>query len=606
MPRRSRASPAARCGRRGRIARRSRRSRRSSRRRPPIRRGSRSRRRAWASTRRTATSSPSRSRTRSISTSANSPTRSPGAATPRCTPRRSRTSSRARRAPCSPRSRRPAPPYAAAAFSSSSRATAFAATISSLRAPRSSRGSPATTRSARRSPASSSCSPPINCPPPRSLQPPSAPPTRSRRAMEYEAEEDGLRASGFGRSARGKRSTGPPRYLRRPTRREWTAPLLLAEARSPKPEARHPTRREWTAPLISGRSPKPEARSPLAAVIRGPRGSGRRARRASHRAQAYGGRGACSSSTMPAAGRRREGARTRSAVALMPNVRSPRRACAMRYVYLADPPIRSTTTVASSRLEHARLRSPRCRVSLIASATSTGAAIVEPRRPPAARRSRCRAWSSPIASPRGPPLDRRGDAAARARPAAVELAGRYVIGPGAIADVVAEASRYADAAAGTPLDIAALEASRSVAASPSAPRLVTAASSHRKARFAELVLPDDVIDTMRDMVAMVRERSKILETLGLLQRHLGISRGVSGLFSGEPGTGKTMAASVIASELGLEPCIRIDSALSAVVSKYKSARPRRTPRQDLRRGAGRARDAPVRRSGLCCSASAPR
>src|SRR5205085_10265881 len=86
----------------------------------------------------------------------------------------------------------------------------------------------------------------------------------------------------------------------------------------------------------------------------------------------------------------------------------------------------------------------------------------------------------------------------------------------------------------------------------------------RKALMEELVLPEDVIDTLRDMIAMVRERSQILERWGY-QRHLGISRGVAGLYSGEPGTGKTMAASVVASELGLE-LVRID--LAAVVSKY--------------------------------------
>jgi hypothetical protein len=144
---------------------------------------------------------------------------------------------------------------------------------------------------------------------------------------------------------------------------------------------------------------------------------------------------------------------------------------------------------------------------------------------------------------------------------AAELAGRYVIGPGAIADVVAEAARYAQAA-GRPLDADALEASVGRRLSL---RLGTFGTVvHRKARFAEMVLPEDVIDTLHDMIAMVRERSQILERWGY-QRHLGISRGVSGLFSGEPGTGKTMAASVVASELGLE-LVRID--LSTVVSKY--------------------------------------
>jgi hypothetical protein len=144
---------------------------------------------------------------------------------------------------------------------------------------------------------------------------------------------------------------------------------------------------------------------------------------------------------------------------------------------------------------------------------------------------------------------------------AIELAARYVIGPGAIAEVAGEAARYATAA-GTRVDVATLEAAIGRRLSL---RLGTFGTVvHRKSRLSELVLPGDVIDTLRDLIAMVRERSQILERWGY-QRHLGISRGVSSLFSGEPGTGKTMAASVVASELGLE-LVRID--LSAVVSKF--------------------------------------
>jgi SpoVK/Ycf46/Vps4 family AAA+-type ATPase len=144
---------------------------------------------------------------------------------------------------------------------------------------------------------------------------------------------------------------------------------------------------------------------------------------------------------------------------------------------------------------------------------------------------------------------------------AAELAARYVIGPGAIADVVSEADRFARAA-GIPLELEALEAA---VARRLSLRLGTFGSVvSRKALMSELVLPDEVIDTLRDMIAMVRERAQILERWGY-QRHLGISRGVSALYSGEPGTGKTMAASVVASELGLE-LVRID--LSAVVSKW--------------------------------------
>ncbi|HUS29056.1 MAG TPA: AAA family ATPase [Kofleriaceae bacterium] len=144
---------------------------------------------------------------------------------------------------------------------------------------------------------------------------------------------------------------------------------------------------------------------------------------------------------------------------------------------------------------------------------------------------------------------------------AAELAARYVIGPGAIAETVAEAHRFAQAAA-VPLELETLEGA---VARRLSLRLGTFGSVvSRKARMSELVLPDDVVDTLRDMIAMVRERAQILERWGY-QRHLGISRGVAGLYSGEPGTGKTMAASVVASELGLE-LVRID--LSAVVSKY--------------------------------------
>jgi SpoVK/Ycf46/Vps4 family AAA+-type ATPase len=144
---------------------------------------------------------------------------------------------------------------------------------------------------------------------------------------------------------------------------------------------------------------------------------------------------------------------------------------------------------------------------------------------------------------------------------ATELAGRYVLGSGAIAEVATEAARFA-LARGATTDRAALEDAVGRRLSIRLGAYGTILS--RKARFDEMVLPEDVAASMRDMIAMVRQRATILERWGY-QRHLGISRGVSALFSGEPGTGKTMAASVVASELGLE-LIRID--LSQVVSKW--------------------------------------
>jgi len=158
-------------------------------------------------------------------------------------------------------------------------------------------------------------------------------------------------------------------------------------------------------------------------------------------------------------------------------------------------------------------------------------------------------------------LARLGDVADVEADAAESLAARYVVGPGTVGEVLREARDFARAT-NTPV--------RRVGIEEAVGRRLTLRLGafgtliQRRARFEEMVLPEDVIETLRHMIAMVSERAKIMETWGYA-KHLGISRGVSALFSGEPGTGKTMAASVISSELGLE-LIRID--LSAVVSKW--------------------------------------
>jgi hypothetical protein len=85
-----------------------------------------------------------------------------------------------------------------------------------------------------------------------------------------------------------------------------------------------------------------------------------------------------------------------------------------------------------------------------------------------------------------------------------------------------------------------------------------------RARWEDLVLPAAQMQTLRHLSAQVRHRMQVYETWGfaaLGQRGLG----VSALFAGDSGTGKTMAAEVLAHELELD-LYRID--LSAVVSKY--------------------------------------
>ncbi len=82
--------------------------------------------------------------------------------------------------------------------------------------------------------------------------------------------------------------------------------------------------------------------------------------------------------------------------------------------------------------------------------------------------------------------------------------------------------------------------------------------------WSDIILPTDQLCILQEIVAAVRGRAKVLEEWKVGQR-LAASNGVAILFAGPPGTGKTMAAEVIAAELGLD-LYKID--LSTIVSKY--------------------------------------
>ena len=83
-------------------------------------------------------------------------------------------------------------------------------------------------------------------------------------------------------------------------------------------------------------------------------------------------------------------------------------------------------------------------------------------------------------------------------------------------------------------------------------------------RWQDIVLPADVAELLKEMIIRVRHQPLVFGEWGFTQRHAR-SSSLSALFAGPSGTGKTMAAEVIANELGL-PLYRVD--LSVVVSKY--------------------------------------
>jgi len=80
----------------------------------------------------------------------------------------------------------------------------------------------------------------------------------------------------------------------------------------------------------------------------------------------------------------------------------------------------------------------------------------------------------------------------------------------------------------------------------------------------DLILPTNEVENLREIVAYARFRPQVFDQWGY-GRILPYGRGLSVLFAGPPGTGKTMAAGIIGSELGME-VFRID--LSRTVSKY--------------------------------------
>ncbi len=82
--------------------------------------------------------------------------------------------------------------------------------------------------------------------------------------------------------------------------------------------------------------------------------------------------------------------------------------------------------------------------------------------------------------------------------------------------------------------------------------------------WEDIVLPKDVFCQLQEIAAQVAHRAQVYEAWGFAEK-LSRGRGMSVLFAGPSGTGKTMAAEILANHLKLD-LYRID--LAGVVSKY--------------------------------------
>lgn len=85
-----------------------------------------------------------------------------------------------------------------------------------------------------------------------------------------------------------------------------------------------------------------------------------------------------------------------------------------------------------------------------------------------------------------------------------------------------------------------------------------------KYTWKEIVLPTEQLTQLQEICHQVKHRQMVYGTWGF-ERKLSLGKGLNVLFCGSPGTGKTMAAEVIASELEID-LYKID--LSQIVSKY--------------------------------------
>lgn len=142
------------------------------------------------------------------------------------------------------------------------------------------------------------------------------------------------------------------------------------------------------------------------------------------------------------------------------------------------------------------------------------------------------------------------------------LAIKFALQPGQIAAAAQEAGRLACWEGTSLLDEGLLH--RACRAQLSHSLGKTASRVNAAYTWEDLILPPEQKRRLKDACAQVEYRHRVYDQWGFGKK-VAYGRGLSMLFTGPPGTGKTMAAQVIANRLGLE-LYKVD--LSGVMSKY--------------------------------------
>jgi AAA+ superfamily predicted ATPase len=169
---------------------------------------------------------------------------------------------------------------------------------------------------------------------------------------------------------------------------------------------------------------------------------------------------------------------------------------------------------------------------------------------------RAAAWRAALAGPPGTPIFK--------PPAALlaALSDRFALGADQILRASAGALQAASLeGASSPTSAHVFAAARTVSTDGAGGTTRTVTSQFT---WDDLVLPGDVKTRLADIVHAIEQRSRVLDDWGFGAR-VGSSRGVRVMFAGPSGTGKTMAAAIVARTLQLD-LHRIE--LGTVVSKY--------------------------------------
>jgi AAA+ superfamily predicted ATPase len=146
---------------------------------------------------------------------------------------------------------------------------------------------------------------------------------------------------------------------------------------------------------------------------------------------------------------------------------------------------------------------------------------------------------------------------------AAQLAAQFRLTPGQIRDAVElTRNRRLMEPEGSPLTVANFAAACREQSSHKLRELAVKVDPHYE--WGDIVLPADKLAHLREICSQVRHRYRVFGTWGFGKK-LGHGKGLSVLFAGASGTGKTMAAEVLARELELD-LYKVD--LAGVVSKY--------------------------------------